>query len=310
MKPRSFFALGTLVLLAVILAENFVGRQLNGFFLRFPGIDKGLHVIEYFGAFICLHWLVGRMKSLHSVQVLATFGLGIGLALTDEFVQSFAPGRSVELFDVVADIAGLTLAWVAVRRPSPRIGLAVATAALVATAYVAHGTYSRLIDYSHALQYERRHEFSNAREHYLRAIAAGVDTASVYNGLAWVSTESGDTDPAEAVAYAGKALAMQPDNPDVLDTLGWALHHTGRHEEALAFLLRARQLKPQMYCINYHLGSVYIALDQREEARTHLQQQVRLHNTRESGLAERLLATLDEGGASSQTQAHTGGLAR
>lgn len=76
-----------------------------------PLADRGVHFLEYAG----LGWLIAR-----AVQV--TWGpqglrgsmlsvlLNITLNLLDEFHQLFVPGRSAEIFDLVADTLGVCAA--------------------------------------------------------------------------------------------------------------------------------------------------------------------------------------------------------
>src|SRR5690606_23291225 len=63
-----------------------------------------------------------------------------------------------------------------------------------------------------------------------------------------------------------QALQQTPDSGAVLDSMGWALHRLGRHEEALEYLERARQRinDPE---VELHAGEVLLALDRRDEAR-------------------------------------------
>jgi Tfp pilus assembly protein PilF len=170
----------------------------------------------------------------------------------------------------------------------------VATLALATVGYAVYDTHQKLYELSLARQYEHDHDFGRAREHYLRAVAAGVGGADVYNGLAWVSAESGTADPREALKYAEMAFALQPGNPDVLDTYGWALHHAGRPEEALPRLQEAFRMRPEMYCIHYHLGAVYESLGQIAPARDHYRRQLALAGTREARMAAQALARLDD----------------
>ena len=159
----------------------------------------------------------------------------------------------------MVDWAGLATGW-ALSSMSARLAVPVLVASLSTAGYVTSVSYFRLRDYATALQYERQHDFIRAREYYLKALHAGVDTPGFYNGLAWVELESGVGDPDAAVRYATRALARRPTDPDVLDTYGWALHRAGRHGEAFRYLQRAYDGKPDMYCIHYHLGAVYAAL--------------------------------------------------
>jgi hypothetical protein len=176
-------------LVAAVFAENLFGREVNRLFLALPGIDKVLHVAEYFAVFLIIYWLAGRVTRDAGRRKTVTCAAGLLLAIADENLQRLVADRNVEMFDFVADVAGLTLGWVSATRPPRRVAFAAATVALGAAAYVAHDTHIRLMDYSMALQHERRYEFVEARTYYLRAIANGLRNPSVYNELAWVSIE-------------------------------------------------------------------------------------------------------------------------
>lgn len=282
-----------MVMAAVVFAENLFGRQLNALFLRYPGIDKILHGVEYSIVFVYLYWLLQGVTNSARTRIAAAAGAGLLLSVADEGLQQLVPERSVELFDLAANWAGLTLGALVALRPRRRVTLSLATLAVATLGYVAYDTHQKLYELSLALRYEHNHEFGRAREHYLRAVAAGLDSADAYNGLAWVSVESGDGDPRDALKYAQRAFDKQPGNPDVLDTYGWALHHAGRHEDALPRLQEAFRLRPDMYCIHYHLGAVYESLDQPSLAREHYRRQVELIGTREAAMAARALSRLD-----------------
>ena len=282
---------GLVVLALVLIGADLRGMELNALFLTFPGIDKIVHAAAYAFAFICFHSAASYVVRSPGRRIALAAVAGIALSLVDELVQQMAPGRSVETYDVIADWAGLTLGWVVTARPAPRIVAAASIAALATVGFVAYDTYATLIDYSRALRAERQHDFATARVHYQRAIAKGKRSADVYNGFAWVTLES-DSDPQEALTYARKALEMQPDNPDIYDTYGWALQRAGRSEEALPFLLKAYAVKPEMYCIHYHLGKAYVDLGQMDKAEWHLRRQTELSGTREAGLAQDALVKL------------------
>lgn len=275
----------------VVFAENLFGQQLNAMFLRLPGLDKVLHVLQYLFVFAAVYLLAPR-TFLRPRRVLIAGVFGALLSIADELLQQLAPGRNLELFDLLADCSGLTLGWVIVAKPIRALALTAGTLAVGLAAYVTYDTHVRLIDYSRALGYERQHDFVRAREYYLRALERGMRTSELYNELGWVEIESGRGDPRKAVEYARTALAMQPGNADILDTYGWALHHAGRSLEALEPLKKAYAAKPTMFCIHYHLGSAYLALGQRDLAEAHFRQQVKLSGTREAVMAARTLETM------------------
>ena len=278
-------AIGIAMVVAILLTANLVGFELNALFLAAPGSDKVVHFFAYAIAFVCIFIVSGGLTRHVTARVSIAAGIGLMLSVGDELLQELAPGRNVEFYDLVADWAGMTMGWVVSVQPPRSLAAVAAALSLSAVGFVTRATYVDLIDYSRALRAERQQDFPTARIHYLRAVDKGHRTAAIYNGLAWVSVEANAGDPAESVQYARKALAMEPGNADVLDTLGWALQRAGRSDEAMPFLTRAFEMKPSMFCIHYHLGQAYLALGRMELAEQHFLRQIALTGTREAGLA-------------------------
>ncbi len=100
---------------------------------------------------------------------------------------------------------------------------------------------------------------AKAHDYYRAAIDSGAPNvvARAQNSLAWhfVLTNR-DLDEAEQLATA--ALAHDPQDAAVLDTLGWIKHVRGDGEAALAHLLEAAALKPATTQLA-HLGAVQAA---------------------------------------------------
>lgn len=72
---------------------------------------------------------------------------------------------------------------------------------------------------------------------------AGKGNAVLLNNAAAVKSELGEHDA--AISLARRALAIAPESPQVLDTLGWALWREGkRPDEARALLTRAAEKAP------------------------------------------------------------------
>ncbi|HEY0940224.1 MAG TPA: tetratricopeptide repeat protein [Steroidobacter sp.] len=70
----------------------------------------------------------------------------------------------------------------------------------------------------------------------------------------------------EGLELIEQALAETPDSGAVLDSMGWALHRIGRHQDALGYLEQAKRRinDPE---VDLHLGEVLIALDRKDDAR-------------------------------------------
>jgi tetratricopeptide (TPR) repeat protein len=70
----------------------------------------------------------------------------------------------------------------------------------------------------------------------------------------------------EAAELVKKALDQRPDNPQNLDSMGWALYELGDYENALIYLEKALELQPDDSTINDHLGDIYWKLGRKTEA--------------------------------------------
>jgi tetratricopeptide (TPR) repeat protein len=69
----------------------------------------------------------------------------------------------------------------------------------------------------------------------------------------------------EALQLIERAIAISPDDPAIIDSLGWALYKVGRFEEALVQMRRAFAEFPDDEVAS-HLGEVLWALGRRDEA--------------------------------------------
>lgn len=78
----------------------------------FTGYDKLAHFIEYyfFGILICRWLLNSKNRLLRKRALFMTMLIGIGYAVSDEWHQSFIPGRVATMWDVLFDAAGIAAA--------------------------------------------------------------------------------------------------------------------------------------------------------------------------------------------------------
>jgi len=270
-------AAGGLAIIGFLLVQDLQWDWLNALVLRLPGGDKIFHALEFFVVFIVVYRAAGTLTPRPIRQFAVSAVITLMLAVGDELGQGLSAGRNVELNDFIANLCGLTLGAVFLRGDWRTIVRAcTAATALVVLTAVFFDSYETRKDFNRGQIYEREGQFGLARRAYLRALSAGLRSPALYNSLGWVEIESGEGTADKAVEYASKAVALRPEDPDVLDTYGWALHHAGRHEEALRYLLAAYAGKPKMFCIHYHLAMVYLAQGRQAEALEHLRAQVRV----------------------------------
>ncbi len=89
----------------------------------------------------------------------------------------------------------------------------------------------------------------------LRAIiAADPDNATALNALGYTLANRTER-YAEAYELIDRALVLEPDEPAILDSMGWILFRQGQYEEALQFLRRAYAEFPDPE-VAAHLGEV------------------------------------------------------
>ena len=98
------------------------------------------------------------------------------------------------------------------------------------------------------------------------ALAIAPNEPLVLNFLGYAKLEHGeDLDAAEALIR--KASELAPDNASITDSLGWALYKRGRIEEAIDVLEKAALGDPGQAEIQEHLGDALYSAGRRFEAR-------------------------------------------
>lgn len=120
--------------------------------------------------------------------------------------------------------------------------------------------------YARSLAHEKLGDIA-AVEADLRAIlAVDAENASALNALGYSLANHTDRFD-EAQTLIEKALALEPDDAAIIDSLGWVLYRRGEHQRALAELQRAAALLPDPE-VAAHLGEVLWVLGERERARS------------------------------------------
>ncbi|NND68737.1 MAG: tetratricopeptide repeat protein [Halioglobus sp.] len=108
--------------------------------------------------------------------------------------------------------------------------------------------------YSRSMLFEQANDLE-AMERELRVILEqDPDNATALNALGYTLANR-TTRYAEARELIEQALALQPNEPAILDSMGWVLFRTGHYEEALEYLTRAYAEFPDPE-VAAHLGEV------------------------------------------------------
>lgn len=109
-------------------------------------------------------------------------------------------------------------------------------------------------------------DWENARQALEQALALSPDNPRLLNQLGFGMVNRGE-DIDRALELLTKASAAQPDSAAITDSVGWAHFRAGNIDTAIETLERARSLDPAEPEITEHLGDAYWAAGRRIEAR-------------------------------------------
>ena len=107
-------------------------------------------------------------------------------------------------------------------------------------------------------------DYKKAAQHLQVVVSADATNPVAVNDYAWALAMAGDPG---ALAWANKALALAPGDPNILDTLAQAQRNAGQLAEAQATLRKALSANEENGVIRLHLAEVVFASGNRQEAK-------------------------------------------
>lgn len=119
--------------------------------------------------------------------------------------------------------------------------------------------------YDRAMAAEKINKLDSLEKDLRRLIKLKPDYAHAYNALGYTLADRTNRIP-EAIELLEKALKLEPDDPFILDSMGWALFKAKRYGEAVDYLRRAYAAKPDPE-IAAHYGEALWMKGDKEEAR-------------------------------------------
>jgi putative PEP-CTERM system TPR-repeat lipoprotein len=114
----------------------------------------------------------------------------------------------------------------------------------------------------------KRKQFAAAAEQYLILNQRNPNNLLILNNLAWALSEVRDP---RALSYAEQALKLNPDNPAVMDTLGWILVQQKQTARGIKLLQQALTKAPDAADIQFHLASAFAQSGDNARARSELE---------------------------------------
>ena len=135
--------------------------------------------------------------------------------------------------------------------------------------------YSRLIEaqpgdwrlhFARGAARERLGRWPEAEADFLEALRLAPEQPDVLNYLGYSWVDRGQR-LQEGMALIQRAVELRPLSGAIIDSLGWAYYRLGDYARALELLERAVELEPADATLNDHLGDVYWRMGRRIEAR-------------------------------------------
>jgi tetratricopeptide (TPR) repeat protein len=118
--------------------------------------------------------------------------------------------------------------------------------------------------YARSMVAEQQDDYVLAEQDLRAILAQDQNNATVLNALGYTMILHTDRRE-EAFELITKAYQLEPKDPSIIDSMGWALFKLGKTEQALDFLKQAFEIMPDPE-IAAHLGEVHWTLDNRKDA--------------------------------------------
>jgi len=139
--------------------------------------------------------------------------------------------------------------------------------------------------YDQAMAAEKIDRIDVLESNLRKVIQMKPDYAHAYNALGYTLADR-NTRLSEAYTLVEQALKLAPEDPFIMDSMGWVLFRMNQNDAALTFLKRAFEIRPDAE-IAAHLGEVLWAMGRHDEAK-----KVWASALKESPANELLLATV------------------
>jgi Flp pilus assembly protein TadD len=119
--------------------------------------------------------------------------------------------------------------------------------------------------YARGIGYERIGRWPDAERDLLEALKQQPDDPELLNYLGYSWIDRGER-LKEAMSMVEKAVGANPRSGAMVDSLGWAHYRLGDYAKAVEFLEQAVELEAGDPEINNHLGDAYWRIGRRDEA--------------------------------------------
>jgi tetratricopeptide (TPR) repeat protein len=120
--------------------------------------------------------------------------------------------------------------------------------------------------YARGISFEQSKQWAPAEADLLKALELKPDQPYVLNYLGYSWVDRG-LNLKKAQAMIKKAVSLRPNDGYIVDSLGWVYYRLGKYADAVREMERATGLRPEDPVINDHLGDAYWRVGRKMEAR-------------------------------------------
>lgn len=120
--------------------------------------------------------------------------------------------------------------------------------------------------YARGISHERLGNWAESEADFRKALDLNPDQPQVLNYLGYTLVERQE-ELDEALGMIERAVAARPESGYIVDSLGWVLYRLGRYDEAVGPMVKAGALMPVDPVVNDHLGDVFWAVGRKREAK-------------------------------------------
>jgi tetratricopeptide (TPR) repeat protein len=120
--------------------------------------------------------------------------------------------------------------------------------------------------YGRGIAYERSKQWERAEADFQKALQLYPDQPDVLNYLGYSWIDRGENFE-EARRLIELAYSKSPSSGFITDSLGWAMYLMGDYKGAVTYLEKAVELEPSDPTLNDHLGDAYYKVGRKREAR-------------------------------------------
>ncbi len=138
------------------------------------------------------------------------------------------------------------------------------------------------VDLQRAVLEDRQKHFDAADDNYKKALALDPDNPVVLNDYGYMLADRG-VRLNEALAMIQKAVKLDPQNYADLDSLGWTYFKLGQYALAENNLLKATQRSSQDPTVHEHLGDLYEKTDRLKQAASQWEESLKLYAKTDAG---------------------------